>query len=61
MWVSLFWGVDVNNENVNLVNFSFDEDEVSFPIFLINFGFKSILLDSQMAIPACFLGLLTLP
>jgi hypothetical protein len=39
------------------VDFSFDEDEVSFPILLKTFCLKLILFDIRMATPACFLGL----
>jgi hypothetical protein len=44
------------NWEVILVDFSFDEYDVSFFIFLINFVWKSILFNIRMATQACFLG-----
>lgn len=49
----MLWAIDVQNWDFILVNFSFDE--WLFPSFLITFCWKSILLASRMATPACFL------
>ena len=38
------------------MDFPFNECVVLFPIFLINFGWKSILSAIRMATPACFMG-----
>ena len=48
------WGIDVQDQDLLLVEFPFDEYKVSS--YLITFGWKSILLDIRMATPACFLG-----
>ena len=52
-WVICVWGINIKNWNVIFVDFSFDE-YIVFPIFLIIFGLKSILLDIWIVIPDCF-------
>ena len=49
-------GIDVQNLEFILVDFSFDEYVVSFTIFFENFGWNSFLLDTSIASPTCFLG-----
>ena len=50
------WSIYVQNWEF-LVDFSLDEYEMPYLNFLITFGWKSILFDIRMAIPACFLEL----
>ena len=57
MWVPLHFGHKVQIEVDILVDYSFDEYEMSFPISFDYFGWKSILLDGKMTIPAFFLSL----
>lgn len=47
------WDIDVTKCNVLLVDFSFDEYVVFFPI-LTSFGLKSVLLEIRIGVPACF-------
>ena len=49
------WSIDVQNWEFILVDFSFDEYEVSLS-FLITFCWKSIVFSIRMATPAFFLG-----
>ena len=55
IWLYI-WHIDVQNWHIILVDISFDKYKMSFLISLINFGWKSILLDIRIATPACFLG-----
>ena len=50
------WSINVQNWEFPLVDFSFDEYEVSVPIFLITFAWMSILFSIRMATPTCVLG-----
>ena len=49
------WIMAVQNSNFILVNFFFDDYKVCFPISYVYFGWKFILLDIKMTIPARFL------
>jgi hypothetical protein len=53
------WSMYVKNGNVLLVDFSFDEYVVSFPIYIIllfSFSLKLILTNIKVTRAACFLG-----
>ena len=56
MWVPLYLEIKYSELRHHHGEFSFDEHEISFSIFLINFCLKSILLDISIATPACFSG-----
>jgi hypothetical protein len=49
------WSIDVQNKEFIFMSFSFDENVVSSPYFLITFGWKTFLLDIIMATPVCLL------
>ena len=54
--MSLHWGIDVQNWEFTLVDFSFAEYVVSFPVSFDNFWFKVYLFDIIMITAAWFLG-----